>query len=224
MPKATTDTTPKATADGIDVHCAHTELVDPASLTPNPRNPNQHDDRQIDLLARIIKAQGWRSPIGVSTRSGFVVRGHGRLMAAQHLGVTQVPIDRQDYASEADEWADVIADNRIAELSNIDPGLMIDLVDRLDDEHLSLTGYDDDGLRLLRDSLDLPDDDAMAAALGGVVDGEPEFITMTFSIPADAKPDVDEALATAKSIMGDVDGNVNGHALVALCRHHLTGE
>ncbi|AIF51674.1 ParB/Srx family N-terminal domain-containing protein [Pelosinus sp. UFO1] len=109
-------------ASGIPVYCAFDDLVDITTLVSNPRNPNQHSQKQIELLSKIIKNQSWRAPITVSTRSGFIVRGHGRLMAAQFLGVTQVPIDRQDYATEAEEWADLIADNRIAELSQIDEG------------------------------------------------------------------------------------------------------
>jgi len=107
-------------ADNIMIHCAYTDLVDIASVVPNPRNPNHHSDKQVELLAKVIKAQGWRAPITVSNRSGFIVRGHGRLMAAQLLGLDTVPIDRQDYESEAAEYADLIADNRIAELSDID--------------------------------------------------------------------------------------------------------
>ncbi|MCC5468606.1 ParB/Srx family N-terminal domain-containing protein, partial [Pelosinus sp. Bkl1] len=98
----------------MPVHCAYNDLADITTLIPNPRNPNQHPQKQIELLAKIIKSQGWRAPITVSTRSGFVVRGHGRLLAAQFLGVGQIPVDRQDYATEAEEWADLIADNRIA--------------------------------------------------------------------------------------------------------------
>jgi DNA modification methylase len=81
----------------------------------------------------------------VSTRSGFVVRGHGRLLAAQFLGVMQVPVDRQDYATEAEEWADLIADNRIAELSQIDEGLLASLLTELNigDFDSSLTGFSD---------------------------------------------------------------------------------
>ncbi|HHY48108.1 MAG TPA: ParB N-terminal domain-containing protein [Firmicutes bacterium] len=78
---------PKAIASGIPVYCSFDELADINTLVPNPRNPNRHPDRQIELLAKIIKAQGWRAPITVSNRSGFIVRGHGRLLAAQRLGV-----------------------------------------------------------------------------------------------------------------------------------------
>ncbi|MBU2700601.1 ParB-like chromosome segregation protein Spo0J [Sporomusaceae bacterium BoRhaA] len=78
------------TADNVPVHCAYDELADITMLVPNSRNPNTHPQKQIELLAKIIKSQGWRAPITVSTRYGFVVRGHGRLLAAQLLGVGQV--------------------------------------------------------------------------------------------------------------------------------------
>lgn len=148
-------------ASGIVVYCAHNEIVDIISLVPNPRNPNQHSDKQIEILAKIIKNQGWRAPITVSTRSGFIVRGHGRLLAAQLLGVSQVPVDRQDYATEAEEWADLIADNRIAELSSIDPNILTELLDELEtsDIDLSLTGFDDADLDLLKKRFGIPDEE-----------------------------------------------------------------
>jgi ParB-like chromosome segregation protein Spo0J len=149
------------TIDGISIHCAYTELADITTLVPNPRNPNQHPQKQIELLAKIIKNQGWRAPITVSTRSGFIVRGHGRLLAAQLLGAEQVPVDRQDYATEAEEWADLIADNRIAELSSADPTLLTELLEELGDSDLDmeLTGFDEADLDQLKKRFSLPDDD-----------------------------------------------------------------
>lgn len=140
------ETKPKAvTARGTPVYCAFDELVDVAALVPNPRNPNQHPERQIRLLAKIIEHQGWRAPITVSRRSGFVVRGHGRLMAAQLLGETNVPVDYQDYATEAEEWADLIADNRIAELSQMDNELLKDLLQEIDtgEIDMELSGFEE---------------------------------------------------------------------------------
>lgn len=126
----------------IKVHCRYMELVDPATLMPNPRNPNRHPKRQIELLAKIIKTQGWRQPVTVSNRSGFIVRGHGRLEAALLIGC-KVPVERQDYASEAEEWADLVADNRIAELASIDNDELAKLLAELDglDMDMELTGY-----------------------------------------------------------------------------------
>lgn len=101
----------------MKVECAHDGLVEIDSLVPNPRNANEHPDAQIKLLAKIMKHQGWRNPIVVSNRSGFMTKGHGRLMAAKLNGWVTAPVDYQDYRNEADEWADMIADNKIAELA-----------------------------------------------------------------------------------------------------------
>lgn len=75
----------------IAIHCAYDELKSIAEVVPNPRNPNTHPEKQVKLLAKIIEAHGWRAPITVSKRSGFVIRGHGRLAAAQLLGCETVP-------------------------------------------------------------------------------------------------------------------------------------
>ncbi len=117
--------------DSVKIFCAHDAMVGVEKIIPNPRNPNQHPEAQISLLARIIEAQGWRAPITVSNRSGFIVRGHGRLAAALRLGLTECPVDFQDYASEAEEWADLIADNRLAELAVMDEGALAGLLDEL---------------------------------------------------------------------------------------------
>jgi len=93
-------------AAAVPILCAHTELVDIEKVVENPRNPNQHPQAQIELLAKIIRAQGFRNPIVVSRRSGFITKGHGRLAAARLLKMERVPVDFQEYESEAAEWAD----------------------------------------------------------------------------------------------------------------------
>jgi len=143
--RATTEVTREVDvvyASGIPVHCAHDEIADVDSLIGNPRNPNRHSDEQIRLLAKIIKHQGWRAPITVSNRSGFIVRGHGRLAAAKLLGVEQVPVDRQDYATEAEEWADLVADNRLSELNEMDDLALKDILQELDSGMLEVLGAD----------------------------------------------------------------------------------
>ena len=116
----------------IPIHCAHDKLVDPDKLKENPKNPNKHPEPQIAALAKIIKYQGFRQPIKVSNRSGFITCGHGRLQAAKILSMNVVPVDYQDYESEADEYADMIADNKIAEAAIIDGQAMADLIVELD--------------------------------------------------------------------------------------------
>lgn len=143
----------------VPVFCAHAKLVAITEIIPNPRNPNKHPDNQIALLSKIIKAQGWRSPVVVSKRSGFVVKGHGRLLAAQLLRAECVPVDYQEYANEAAEFADMIADNRIAELAEMEGPELKDLLQELDngDFDMSLTGYDEDEMGRLMSQFHVPD-------------------------------------------------------------------
>lgn len=94
-----TEAQPKATAGGVPVFCAHDAIVAIEKLIPNPKNPNTHPDAQIQALGRIIRQTGWRAPITVSKRSGFIVKGHGRLAAAKLEG------PRSDCSGRAKSWA-----------------------------------------------------------------------------------------------------------------------
>lgn len=167
-----TTATPKAmTVDGVPVFCSHDAIVGIEKAIPNPKNPNQHDDRQVELLGNIIEATGWRQPIAISKRSGFIVKGHGRLMAAVKKQWKQVPVDYQEYANDAEEWADLIADNRLAELSTLDTGRLIDLIGDMDtgEAPIELTGYTEEDIAQIIASLEGADDtvddqaDAIAA-------------------------------------------------------------
>ena len=104
----------------MKINCAHTDVVDIDTLVGHPRNPNKHGEKQIKLLAKIMSHQGWRHPVTVSASSGFVIAGHGRIEAARLNGWDQIPVDVQDFATEAEEYAHMVADNKIAELSNLD--------------------------------------------------------------------------------------------------------
>lgn len=151
---------PKGSADNVPVFCAFDKIVDIERVVPNPRNPNKHPKNQIELLANIIKANGWRQPITVSTRSGFITKGHGRHQAAQLLGVKQVPVDYQHYDTEALEYADLIADNRLAELSDMDNTMLADLLQEIDtgEIDIALTGYTEENLEALIKAMSGTDD------------------------------------------------------------------
>jgi len=135
----------------MKVNCSYTKLVDISQLRINPKNPNTHTEDQIVLLAKILQVQGWRSPIVVSKRSDLIIKGHGRLEAAKLANFTQVPVDYQDYESEEAEISDLIADNRIAELSDFNNQALKDLIEQLDtgDNDLDLTGFDLPNLEML---------------------------------------------------------------------------
>lgn len=153
----------KAIAAGLEVWCQFEELVPTAEVKPNPRNPNQHPNGQIELLAKNIRYLGWRHPIVISRRSGFIVAGHGRLMAAKKLGVALVPVDYQDFATEADELSVLLSDNRLAELSETDEVSLKSLLRELDGQiDLDLTGFDEDDLDDIFERLETGEDESVA--------------------------------------------------------------
>lgn len=102
------------------IHCAYDELVSIEKLVPHPKNRNQHSEEQIERLASILEYQGIRKPCVVSKRSGFMTTWHGRLLAAKYAKWTHVPVNYQDYDSEEQEYADLVADNAIAEWATLD--------------------------------------------------------------------------------------------------------
>jgi ParB-like chromosome segregation protein Spo0J len=96
-------------------------VLEPISvLKPNPKNPNHHTPEQIQRLAKIIEYQGFRQPIIVSDRTGLIVVGHGRLEAAKLLGLEKVPVSYQSFDDHDQEYAFLVADNAIAEWSDLD--------------------------------------------------------------------------------------------------------
>lgn len=138
----------KGMADGIEVWCSFDQLVPIEDLKPNPRNPNTHPARQIELLAKNIRYFGWRHPITVSKLSGQIVAGHGRLLAAKELGMQIVPVDYQDFAHSNDEMAVLVADNRLAELASLDLNSLEGIIDDLKVEGFNtmLTGFEESDL------------------------------------------------------------------------------
>lgn len=148
------------TPEGVKVFCAFDELVPIGKVVPNPGNPNTHPPKQVALLAAIIKGQGWRKPITVSKRSGFVVTGHGRLEAAQSMQASVVPVEYQEYASEAEEYADLMADNRLAELSEMNTSALADMLQQMDTGEipLEMSGYTEEDLEDLLNALGGVDD------------------------------------------------------------------
>src|SRR5690554_6184889 len=83
------------------------------SLIPYARNSRTHSDEQVGKIAASIKEFGFLNPVIVDKDNG-IVAGHGRVMAAQKLGMTDLPVVEASHLTEAQKRAYVIADNRLA--------------------------------------------------------------------------------------------------------------
>lgn len=140
------------------------KTVPVAELIPYARNSRTHSPQQVDKIAASIREFGFLNPIIVDGKNG-IVAGHGRVMAAQKLGLASLPVIEAAHLTEAQKRAYVIADNRLALDAGWDNDMLkIELQD-LDAEgfDLSLTGFNVDEIdNFLADPTEgLTDDDAV---------------------------------------------------------------
>jgi DNA modification methylase len=118
-----------------------------AKLVPYARNARTHSDAQVAQIAASIAEFGFTNPI-LAGSDGVIVAGHGRLAAAQKLGIATVPVVILDHLTPTQRRALVIADNRITENAGWDDAMLqVELTALQDDNFdLSLTGFDADAL------------------------------------------------------------------------------
>jgi ParB-like chromosome segregation protein Spo0J len=136
-------------------------------LKPYERNARTHSTEQVAQIAASIVEFGFTNPILVDSSDG-IIAGHGRLSAAQELGLKTVPVVVLDHLSERQRKAYILADNQLALNAGWDTDLLRgelqDLAEQ--DFDLSLIGFSDDELAdLLPDIEELPPEDADADAV-----------------------------------------------------------
>ena len=121
-----------------------------AELIPYARNSRTHSDEQVSQIAASIKEWGWTTPVLIDPEGGLIA-GHGRILAAQKLGIADVPCMVAEGWTDAQKKAYVIADNKLALNAGWDDDMLKVELGELDelDFDLSLTGFDDDELSAL---------------------------------------------------------------------------
>ncbi len=119
-------------------------------LMPYARNAKQHGDEQVARIAASMAEFGWTVPCLVAD-DGELIAGHGRVLAARQLGLTEAPVIVLGHLSEPQRRAYRIADNKLTELGTWDEALLsAELRDLLAaDVDLSLTGFSDGELDAL---------------------------------------------------------------------------
>lgn len=116
-------------------------------LIPYARNARTHSDAQVSQIAASIVEFGFVNPILVGEDS-VIIAGHGRLMAAQQLGMEAVPVIVLGHLSETQRRALILADNRLAMSAGWDEAMLkLELGDLQElDFDLDLIGFSDDEL------------------------------------------------------------------------------
>src|SRR6201993_5520284 len=114
-------------------------------LKLDPNNPRRHSKKQIRQIGNSIETFGFNVPILID-RFGNVIAGHGRLLAAIALGITEVPTLCLDHLTPAQARAFMIADNKLVENADWDDQLLAQQLKDLSliglDFSLELTGFE----------------------------------------------------------------------------------
>jgi DNA modification methylase len=142
------------------------EWLETKNLIPYAKNSRTHSDTQVAQIAGSIKEFGFNNPVLIDEDNG-IIAGHGRVMAAQKLGLQAVPCIRLAHLSDTQRKAYVIADNRLALNAGWDDQMLTLELQELDGEDfdLSLLGFEADELNALlnpiKETEGLTDEDAV---------------------------------------------------------------
>jgi DNA modification methylase len=123
------------------------KMVLVGKLIPYVKNSRTHSEAQVSQVAASIKEFGFTNPILIDSEN-VIIAGHGRLLAAQKLGLNEVPCIALDHLSESQKKAYVIADNKLALNAGWDDELLALELGELKnmDFDISLTGFTEDEL------------------------------------------------------------------------------
>ena len=134
------------------------------ALVPYARNARTHSDAQVAQIAASVREWGWTVPVLVD-EDGTIIAGHGRVLAAQSLGLDEVPVMVATGWTEAQRRAYVLADNRLALNAGWDTELLkLELADlKAADFDMALMGFGEGELAdMLAERTDgLTDEDAV---------------------------------------------------------------
>ena len=126
------------------------ETIQIDALIPYARNSRTHSDAQVAQIASSIKEFGFTNPVLIDGGGG-IIAGHGRVLAARKLGMSEVPCIRLEHLNDAQKRAYVIADNRLALNSGWDTEMLkVEFADLQElGFDLELTGFDLDEIKEL---------------------------------------------------------------------------
>lgn len=136
-------------------------LANVSDLIPYIRNARTHSESQVNQIAASIKEFGFLSPILIA-EDNTILAGHGRLAAAQKLGLKQVPCVKESHLTETQRRAYIIADNKLSLNAGWDEDMLAIELSELQgaDFDLDLLGFDEIELAsIFEDDKEVGDDD-----------------------------------------------------------------
>lgn len=133
-----------------------------SDLIPYALNSREHSDEQVAQIAASIRAFGFTNPVLIDEANNLIA-GHGRVMAARKLGMTEVPAIVVTGMDERKRRALIIADNKLALNASWDMEALLVEVRDLGDEFGELMGFSDDELAAMmaEETEGLTDEDAV---------------------------------------------------------------
>jgi len=121
------------------------EQIDPSALAPCKNNARTHSNKQIAQIANSIKRFGFLNPVLID-HDNMILAGHGRVRAAQDLGLDTIPVRRISHLTEDEKRAYILVDNKLAEKAGWDRDILkIELEHLLtinDDISIDITGFE----------------------------------------------------------------------------------
>jgi len=118
------------------------QQVKTADLIPFAGNSREHSDAQVSQIAASIREFGFLAPV-IADDDNTIIAGHGRVLAAEKLGLPKVPVVRASHLTDAQRRAYVIADNKLSDNSAFEFDILRGEFDQLRelDFDLELTGF-----------------------------------------------------------------------------------
>lgn len=119
------------------------EYIKITALKPYRKNARLHSDANIESIARSISLFGFNDPIAVDENNG-IIEGHGRILAAQQLGIEALPALRLMHMTAVEQRAYILAHNKIPESSEWDIELLETEVQAIEEANLNIDflGFD----------------------------------------------------------------------------------
>lgn len=147
-------------------------MCDMEKVRPHPENPRNGD---IEAIAESIQINGFVAPVIAQKSTGHIIAGNHRYFALMSLGSALIPVVWVDIDDTAAKRY-LLADNRTSDLGTYDHAVLVEILEELQAEDMSLlgTGYRDYDLEALR---------ALSQIDNQGIDDIASWPTMCFTIP-----------------------------------------